>query len=110
MAFFMVVHFCFILFRKSKQHLKATRLQSTLTSWLQGPSVIVRHLSFSFCGTDFSYNYVDVLSRLGNVTAELIELGVTVLSFGADGAGPFLKAILDGSQLFSKSVKKVMFQ
>ena len=61
---------------------------------------------FFICGTDGSYNYVDVLSRFRHVTAELIKIGVTVLSFGADGAGPFLKAMLIGSQLFSKSFKR----
>ena len=61
---------------------------------------------FFIFGTDGSYNYIDVLSRFRYVTAELLKIGVTVLSFGADGAGPFLKAMLNGSQLFSKSVKR----
>ena len=63
---------------------------------------------FFICGTDGSYNYMDVLSRFRYVTAELMKIGVTVLSFGADGAGPFLKAMINGSQLFSKSVHKTI--
>ena len=54
-------------------------------------------------GTDSRYDNSDVSSRWHHISTKLKEIGITVVSNGADGAGPFLKAMLLESKLFSVS-------
>ena len=58
---------------------------------------------FFVLGTDSSYKFDDVSLRFTYVKNGFQQIGVNVISFGADGAGPFLKAMVKGSQLFSTS-------
>lgn len=47
-----------------------------------------------------------VTSRIKYINAEfLIKRGITNLSVGADGAGAFLKAMMNGSTLFTKTIQ-----
>ena len=61
--------------------------------------------SFILCviGTDSKYDNSVVSFRWNYITNHLKEIGVTVVCNGADGAGPFLKAMLAESKLFSVS-------
>ena len=55
-------------------------------------------------GTDSKYNADVISSRWDYIESELKSRGVTVLTFGADGAGPFLKAMVENSKLFQRMV------
>ena len=61
--------------------------------------------SFILCllGTDSKYKHSDITLRWKYIASSLGNLGITVLSNGADGAGPFLKAMINESKLFSRS-------
>ena len=61
--------------------------------------------SFILCllGTDSKYKHSDITLRWKHIATSLGKLGITVLSNGADGAGPFLKAMITESKLFSRS-------
>ena len=54
---------------------------------------------FTMC-TDSKYDYQIISKRLMYVRRELRNIGITILSHGADGAGPFLKAMNLQSGLF----------
>ena len=56
---------------------------------------------FVLC-TDSRYDHQIVLDRLSYIEAQLKRYGVTVISIGADGAGPFLKAMTTRSNLFKR--------
>ena len=51
-------------------------------------------------GTDSKYTHVEIARRWKFVNNELQKRGVTVYTNGADGAGPFLKAMMTESDLF----------
>ena len=61
--------------------------------------------SFILCvmGTDSRYSNKEVISRWHHVSSKLKEVGITVVSNGADGAGPFLRAMVLESKLFTVS-------
>ena len=61
---------------------------------------------FMMC-TDATYNHDTILSRWGYVESELKKRGVGVVTNGADGAGPFLKAMTSKTFLFSRAVGNV---
>ena len=54
-------------------------------------------------GTDYTYTSNIIALRWNYIEKELNSCGVKVNSFGADGAGPFMKAMIDESLLFQKS-------
>ena len=54
-------------------------------------------------GTDSKYSHCEIESRWKYITNELSRRGVCVYSNGADGAGPFLKAMIEQSGLFKVS-------
>ena len=54
-------------------------------------------------GTDSKYNAETITQRWNYIENELNRRHVQVLTFGADGAGPFLKAMINSSQLFQRS-------
>ena len=66
-------------------------------------SVVVPSFLLFVVGTNSKYDFNDVLNRLKHISSELANRGITVVSIGADGAGPFLKAMLTESKLFTKS-------
>uniref|UniRef100_A0A7M5X9S7 Uncharacterized protein n=2 Tax=Clytia hemisphaerica TaxID=252671 RepID=A0A7M5X9S7_9CNID len=53
--------------------------------------------------TDAKYDHTIILKRWNHIEKGLKEIGLTVLSNGADGAGPFLKAMTIKTQLFSRA-------
>lgn len=55
---------------------------------------------FMLC-TDAKYNHEVVIRRWKYVEIELKKRGITIISNGADGAGPFLKAMTISTSLFS---------
>ena len=55
-------------------------------------------------GTDSKYDHIVISKRFEYVSSELGKLGVKVVSNGADGAGPFLKAMVIQAQLFKRSL------
>ena len=61
--------------------------------------------SFILCviGTDSKYDNNDISSRWVYIAEKLKDIGITVVCNGADGASPFLKAMLKDCQLFSVS-------
>ena len=63
-------------------------------------SVDVAVPSFILCvfGTDSRYDYNDVALQWNYISNPLNEIGVTVVSNGADWAGRFLKAMLTESK------------
>ena len=61
-------------------------------------------------GTDSKYNADVISSRWDNIESELKCRGGTVLTFGADGAGPFLKAMVENSKLFQRMVNNSLPQ
>ena len=63
-------------------------------------SVVVPSFFLFVYGTDSKYNHSDVVNRLNFISSELSKRGITVVSNGADGAGPFLKAMLVESKMF----------
>ena len=54
-------------------------------------------------GTDSKYDHSDIELRFNIISRELRERGITVISNGADGAGPFLRCMVNESKLFSTS-------
>ena len=54
-------------------------------------------------GTDSTYTSNIIVQRWIYIEKELNSRGVKVISFGAGGAGPFMKAMADESRLFQKS-------
>ena len=67
--------------------------------------VDVRCPSFILCviGTDSRYDHNDDALRWKHIADHLKEIEITIVSNGADGAGPFLKAMVSESKLFSLS-------
>lgn len=55
-------------------------------------------------GTDGKYDHEAISHRWKYMREQLYQRGIGVVSYGADGAGPFLKAMVEGSRLFSRSV------
>ena len=66
------------------------------------PSLII----FMLC-TDSKYNHETIIHRWGHIEKELKKRGVGVISKGADGAGPFLKAMTSTTSLFSTASKSI---
>ena len=56
-------------------------------------------------GTDSTYSSETIVHRWNYVENELGKRGIQIISHGADGAGPFLKGMIDETRLFTKSVK-----
>ena len=54
-------------------------------------------------GTDSKYNHEIICKRLDYIKVELLKREINVISFGADGAGPFMKAMLCETFLFKKN-------
>ena len=52
-------------------------------------------------GTDSTYTADIIQKRWNLIERELGRRGIKIISFGADGAGPFLKAMVDEARLFS---------
>ena len=59
---------------------------------------------FTLC-TDSKYDNTVIMKRWDYVQTNLQKLGITVVSNGADGAGPFLKAMSIKSGLFNRTHK-----
>ena len=62
---------------------------------------------FFVLGTDSSYNHEVIGARWNYITTEFSKIGITVLTFGADGAGPFIKTMITEGSLFKKSIGQV---
>ena len=60
---------------------------------------------FAMC-TDSKYDHKQILHRWSHIEHQLSVRGVVVISNGADGAGPFLKAMILKSNLFSNQRNK----
>ncbi len=56
-------------------------------------------------GTDSKYTHIEITKRLQIIKSELWKHGVKVYSNGADGAGPFLKAMMIESNLFKTAIQ-----
>ena len=54
-------------------------------------------------GTDSKYDHSVIMKRWNYIDQELVKRGVKVISYGSDGAGPFLKAMLTETKLFTVS-------
>ncbi|MEO0687519.1 MAG: hypothetical protein AAFY76_21335, partial [Cyanobacteria bacterium J06649_11] len=57
---------------------------------------------FTIC-TDSKYDNQIIMKRWSYVSKQLTDLGIIVLSNGADGTGPFLKAMTKKSGLFDRN-------
>ncbi len=55
-------------------------------------------------GTDSKYTHVEITKRWQSIKRVLLKHGVTVYFNGADGAGPFLKAMIMESYLFKTAI------
>ena len=55
---------------------------------------------FFVLGTDSKYDHTVILERWNHIEIEMKKRGVTIVSFGADGAGSFMKAMLQKTGLF----------
>ncbi len=53
--------------------------------------------------TDAKYDNSIIIKRWDHIEKELNKIGIKILSNGADGAGPFLKAMTISTQLFNRS-------
>ena len=53
-------------------------------------------------GTDATYTAEIIQKRWGYMKDELSKRGVGIVTNSADGAGPFLKAMIDETRLFTK--------
>ena len=53
-------------------------------------------------GTDSKYTHVEISKRWSCMERELQKRDIIVISYGSDGAGPFLKAMTEGSHLFTR--------
>lgn len=58
---------------------------------------------FAMC-TDSKYDHKQILQRWSYIERQLSNRGITVISNGADGAGPFLKAMTIKSNLFNREL------
>ena len=56
---------------------------------------------FFVLGTDSKYDHTVILNRWEHIESELKKRDITVISFGADGAGAFMKAMLLKTGLFN---------
>ena len=57
----------------------------------------------SVLGTDSKYDHAVIMKRWQHIDKELLKRGVRVVSNGSDGAGPFLKAMVAETKLFTVS-------
>ena len=66
-------------------------------------SVLVSAPSFVLfvLGTDSKYTHKDIEDRWHYIKGELMKRGIKIYSNGSDGAGPFLKAMLNLSGMFT---------
>lgn len=62
---------------------------------------------FFVLGTDSSYNHEVIGVRWNYITTEFSKIGITVLTFGADGAGPFIKTMITEGNLFKRGIGQV---
>ena len=67
-------------------------------------SIVVPSFVLFVLGTDSKYDSSVIISRFSFISSELKKRGITVVSSGADGAGPFLKAMMIESGLFKKTL------
>ena len=58
-------------------------------------------LVYSVLGTNLKYDSEVILQRWTYIESELMKRKVHVISYGADGAGPFMKAMVRKSRLFN---------
>ena len=65
---------------------------------LDAPSFILGVL-----GTDSKYDHRVIVQRWKFVKDELLKRGIVIVSNGADGTGPFLKAMIEETRLFTVS-------
>ena len=63
---------------------------------MEAPSFV-----FFVLGTDSKYDHTIILNRWKHIECELKKRDITVISFGADGAGAFMKAMLHRTGLFN---------
>lgn len=54
-------------------------------------------------GTDSKYTYKEIMQRWSHIEKGLDERNITIISHGSDGAGPFLKAMIQKCGLFKFS-------
>ena len=57
---------------------------------------------FFVLGTDSKYDHTVILNRWDHIESELKKRDITVVSFGADGAGAFMKDMLLKTGLFNQ--------
>lgn len=67
---------------------------------VESVEVAVPSFVLAVIGTDSKYDNVVVSKRWNHMRRELEKLGITVVSYGSDGAGPFLKSMLTETELF----------
>ena len=72
---------------------------------IQSPSFVL-----SIIGTDSSYDAEVIMKRWKYIESEMNKREVKVLTFGADGAGPFLKAMVHNSKLFQSLNNETLFE
>ena len=58
-------------------------------------------------GTDSTYTSDVIEKRWRFIETELARRNIKIISYGADGAGPFLKAMVDGARLFLPTGKNI---
>ena len=65
--------------------------------------VDVPSFTLAVLSIDSKYNHNVITKRWNYIESELLKKGITVINNGSDGAGPFLKAMLEEARLFSLS-------
>ena len=63
--------------------------------------VDVPSFTFALLGTDSRYDHDAITKRWNYIESEMLKKGITVICNGSDGAGPFPKAMLAETRLFS---------
>ena len=65
--------------------------------------VEVPSFTLAVIGTDSKYDHLLIKNRWNYIEKELNKLNIKVISYGSDGAGPFLKAMISEVSLFHVS-------
>ena len=81
---------------------KTTKIASYAHCMVARPVICAPSFTFFVNGTDGTDNNDVVFARFEHVPTEFTKLGIKVLSFVADGASAFLKAMIRSSKLFQK--------
>ena len=68
-------------------------------------SVCSSFVLFALC-TDSKYDNKVISSRWKYITEQLKDIGITLISNGADGAGPFMKVMTNKTDLFKRSINE----